>query len=111
MLSNELEYCLNEAFQAAREVRHEFMTVEHLLLSILDTPKVREILRACGADTHKLKSELKTFIDETTPRLAEDDETRTAAAYGTNYERLRRVKAAYDPENLFRVNRNVAPAG
>jgi ATP-dependent Clp protease ATP-binding subunit ClpA len=46
VLSNELEYCLNDAFQSAREARHEFMTVEHLLLAILDTPKVREILRA-----------------------------------------------------------------
>lgn len=44
-------------------------------------------------------------------QLAEDDEARTAAAYGTNYERLRRAKATYDPENLFRVNRNVSPAG
>ena len=53
MLSSELEICLNEAFQGARDARHEFMTVEHLLLAIIDTPKVREILRACGADaTH-----------------------------------------------------------
>ncbi len=50
MLSSELEFCLNEAFQPAREARHEFMTVEHLLLAIIDTPTVREILRACGAD-------------------------------------------------------------
>ncbi|HEU4529539.1 MAG TPA: ATP-dependent Clp protease ATP-binding subunit ClpA [Steroidobacteraceae bacterium] len=82
MLSNELEYCLNEAFQSAREARHEFMTVEHLLLCILDTPKVREVLRACGADTHKLKSELKTFIDETTPRLAEDDDREVQPTLG-----------------------------
>ncbi len=82
MLSNELEYCLNEAFQAAREARHEFMTVEHLLLCILDTPKVREVLRACGADTHKLKTELKTFIDETTPRLAEDDDREVQPTLG-----------------------------
>ena len=53
MLSSELEIRLNEAFQAAREARHEFMTVEHLLLAIIDTPKVREILRACGADVAK----------------------------------------------------------
>ena len=43
-------------------------------------------------------------------QLAEDDATRTSEAYGKNYERLRRVKAAYDPENLFRVNRNIPPA-
>jgi ATP-dependent Clp protease ATP-binding subunit ClpA len=74
MLSSELEICLNEAFQAARDARHEFMTVEHLLLAIVDTPKVREVLRACGADVGKLRKDLKDFIDQTTPRLkAEDD--------------------------------------
>ncbi len=69
MLSQELEFCLNDAFAGAREARHEFMTVEHLLLAIVDTPKVREILKSCGADTGKLKTELKQFIDQTTPRL------------------------------------------
>ncbi len=54
MLSNELEYCLNDAFQQAREARHEYLTVEHLLLAILDAPKVREVLKACGADLLKL---------------------------------------------------------
>ncbi len=82
MLSNELEYCLNDAFQGAREARHEFMTVEHLLLAILDTPKVREILRACGADTQKLRNELKSFIDQNTPRLAEDDEREVQPTLG-----------------------------
>ena len=52
MLSSELEFCLNEAFQNARDNRHEFMTVEHLLLALLDIPKVHEILKAC--DTHDL---------------------------------------------------------
>ena len=69
MLSQELEFCLNDAFAGAREARHEFMTVEHLLLAIVDTPKIREILKSCGADTAKLKTELKQFIDQTTPRL------------------------------------------
>jgi ATP-dependent Clp protease ATP-binding subunit ClpA len=69
VLSQELEFCLNDAFAAAREARHEFMTVEHLLLAIVDTPKIREILKSCGADTAKLKTELKQFIDQTTPRL------------------------------------------
>ena len=55
MLSQELEFCLNDAFAGAREARHEFMTVEHLLLAIVDTPKVREVLKSCGADTAKLK--------------------------------------------------------
>ncbi len=69
MHSQELEFCLNDAFAGAREARHEFMTVEHLLLAIVDTPKVREVLKSCGADTAKLKTELKQFIDQTTPRL------------------------------------------
>jgi ATP-dependent Clp protease ATP-binding subunit ClpA len=69
VLSQELEFCLNDAFAGAREARHEFMTVEHLLLAIIDAPKIREILKSCGADTAKLKVELKQFIDQTTPRL------------------------------------------
>jgi ATP-dependent Clp protease ATP-binding subunit ClpA len=69
VLSQELEFCLNDAFAGAREARHEFMTVEHLLLAIVDAPKVREVLKSCGADTAKLKTELKQFIDQTTPRL------------------------------------------
>jgi len=69
VLSQELEYCLNDAFQSARDARHEFMTVEHLLLAIAETPRVREILKACGGDTAKLKVELKQFIEQTTPRL------------------------------------------
>jgi ATP-dependent Clp protease ATP-binding subunit ClpA len=82
VLSNELEYCLNEAFQNAREARHEFMTVEHLLLAILDTPKVREILRACGADMAKLKGDLAAFIEQTTPRLPEDDDREVQPTLG-----------------------------
>ncbi len=82
MLSNELEYCLNEAFQSAREARHEFMTVEHLLLAIVDTPKVREILRACGADTAKLCTELKTFVDQTTPRIPPEDDREVQPTLG-----------------------------
>src|SRR2546421_12509796 len=54
--------------------RHEYLTVEHLLLAILDTPKVREVLRACGADLGKLKQELKEHIDRSTPRLEEGEE-------------------------------------
>jgi ATP-dependent Clp protease ATP-binding subunit ClpA len=73
MLSSELEYCLNEAFQKAREAQHEFITVEHLLLALLDTPKVHEILQACGADITQLRRDLTKFITESTPRLHNDD--------------------------------------
>ena len=82
MLSSELEICLNEAFQSAREARHEFMTVEHLLLAIVDTPKVREILRACGADVIRLRKDLKDFIDQTTPRLKDDDDREVQPTLG-----------------------------
>ncbi|MES1195383.1 MAG: ATP-dependent Clp protease ATP-binding subunit ClpA [Steroidobacter sp.] len=82
MLSSELELCLNEAFQSAREARHEFMTVEHLLLAIIDTPKVREVLRACGADMVRLRKELQEFIDQTTPRLKEGDDREVQPTLG-----------------------------
>ncbi len=82
MLSSELEICLNEAFQSAREARHEFMTVEHLLLAIVDTPKVREIHRACGADVARLRKDLKDFIDQTTPRLKDDDDREVQPTLG-----------------------------
>jgi len=75
VLSSELETCLNGAFAQAREARHEFLTVEHLLLSILDAPRVREILKAGGADIRRLGDELRRHIDDTTPRMkaGEDD--------------------------------------
>ncbi len=82
MLSSELEICLNEAFQAAREARHEFMTVEHLLLAIIDTPKVQEILRGCGADATRLRKELQEFIEQTTPRLKQDDDREVQPTLG-----------------------------
>src|ERR1700721_3113922 len=77
-----LEYCLNDAFHQAREARREYLTVEHLLLAILDTPKVREVLRACGADLSKLKQELKDHIDQSTPRLEEGEEREAQPTLG-----------------------------
>jgi ATP-dependent Clp protease ATP-binding subunit ClpA len=82
VLSSELEYCLNDAFHRAREARHEYLTVEHLLLAILDTPKVREILRACGADLTKLKQELKDHVDQATPHLEESEEREVQPTLG-----------------------------
>jgi ATP-dependent Clp protease ATP-binding subunit ClpA len=82
VLSNELEYCLNDAFHQAREARHEYLTVEHLLLAILDTPRVREILRACGADLGKLKQELKDHIEQSTPRVEEGEEREVQPTLG-----------------------------
>jgi ATP-dependent Clp protease ATP-binding subunit ClpA len=74
MLSSELEFCLNEAFQGARDRRHEFMTVEHLLLALLDIPRVHEILKSCDTDVGQLRRELIEFIDEATPLMPLGDE-------------------------------------
>ena len=82
MLSNELEYCLNDAFHQAREARHEYLTVEHLLLAILDTPKVREVLRACGADLGRMRQELKDHIEQSTPRVADGAEREVQPTLG-----------------------------
>ena len=82
MLSAELEYCLNEAFQTARNNRHEFMTVEHLLLAISDIPGVVEILKACGTDLPRLRKDLLDHIEETTPLLSGDSEQEVAPTLG-----------------------------
>ena len=82
MLSSELEFCLNEAFQRARERRHEFMTVEHLLLALLDIPAVHEILKACDANIQELRRQLTECIDEQTPLLADEDETEVQPTLG-----------------------------
>jgi ATP-dependent Clp protease ATP-binding subunit ClpA len=82
LLSNELEHCLNAAFQAARDARHEYMTVEHLLLSIIDTPSIQEILKACGAQPAPLRAELAAFIADSTPKLTLDDDREVQPTLG-----------------------------
>ena len=82
MLSSELEFCLNEAFQKARDQRHEFMTVEHLLLALLDIPRIHEVLKACGSNIPELRRQLVEFIDEQTPLLDVDDETEVQPTLG-----------------------------
>jgi ATP-dependent Clp protease ATP-binding subunit ClpA len=62
VLSSELESCLNQAFRRARSAHHEFLTVEHLLLAILDTPSVGEVLTGCGADLDQLSADLQQHI-------------------------------------------------
>jgi len=69
MLSKELEYSLNAAFRKAYERRHEFITVEHLLLAILDNLAAIEVLRSCGCNIELLRKELEEFLDETTPLI------------------------------------------
>jgi ATP-dependent Clp protease ATP-binding subunit ClpA len=67
MLDKELEYTLNTAFKEARNKRHEFVTVEHLLLALLDNSSALDVLKACGANIGRLRSNLLEFIDRTTP--------------------------------------------
>ncbi|AAO90705.1 ATP-dependent Clp protease ATP-binding subunit ClpA [Coxiella burnetii] len=69
MFSKALEKTLNRAFSQAREKRHEFITVEHLLLALLDNPEAGRVLSACGANLERLRAGLGIFIDETTPHI------------------------------------------
>ena len=82
MLSKELEVTLNLAFKAAREQRHEFMTIEHLLLALIDNPTAAKVLRACGADLNQLRRQLTDFIRENSPALPEDEERDTQPTLG-----------------------------
>ena len=82
MLSKELEVTLNTAFREAREKRHEFMTVEHLLMALIDNPAAAKVLRACGAELSKLKEELRTYLDENIPTLSARDDRETQPTLG-----------------------------
>ena len=82
MLSKELEFTLNLAFKEAREKNHEFMTVEHLLYALLGNPSAVEVLRACGGDLELLKQDVGTFLEETTPKLSDDDTRETQPTLG-----------------------------
>ncbi len=74
MLNKELEFTLNQAFKDAKERSHEFMTVDHLLLALLDNPAAVTVLRACGADIGKLRAQVREFVDHTTPLIPDGDE-------------------------------------
>jgi ATP-dependent Clp protease ATP-binding subunit ClpA len=76
MLNRELEQTLNDAFKEARVKRHEFMTVEHLLLSLLDNEAALVVLNACGSDIGKLRKDLNEFVNSTTPLIQEQDDER-----------------------------------
>ena len=73
MLDKELEQTLNNAFREAREQHHEFMTVEHLLLALLDNPSATSVLKACGANLNSLHSDLIKFIQENSPIIEDED--------------------------------------
>lgn len=76
MLNKELEETLNSAFKVARDNRHEFMTVEHLLLAMLDNKDANNVLTACGVELKKLSKNLLQFINSTTPLINESDDER-----------------------------------
>jgi ATP-dependent Clp protease ATP-binding subunit ClpA len=73
MLNKELEYTLNSAFQSAKQLRYEYITVEHLLLHLLDNPAASNVLQGLGVDVNHVRQQLQMFIDQNTPRLPEDD--------------------------------------
>ncbi len=82
MISQELEVTLHMAFVDARSARHEFITVEHLLLVLLDNAAAREVLTACDADIEQLRSKLRAFIDANTPIVGGSDEVDTQPTLG-----------------------------
>ncbi len=82
MLDKELELTLNNAFREARELRHEFMTVEHLLLALLDNPSATRVLNACGANLNGLHSDLVSFIQQNSPIIEDGDDRETQPTLG-----------------------------
>jgi ATP-dependent Clp protease ATP-binding subunit ClpA len=82
MLSTELEGCLNHAIRDAHLHRHEYLTVEHLLLALTEVPTVREVLEACGCELKRLVDALKSHIDNKTPSLAAGDEREVQPTLG-----------------------------
>jgi ATP-dependent Clp protease ATP-binding subunit ClpA len=82
MIAQELEVSLHMAFVEARQQRHEFITVEHLLLALLDNPSAAEVLRACAANLDELRKSLTQFIKENTPMVGGTDEVDTQPTLG-----------------------------
>ncbi|BAL96509.1 ATP-dependent Clp protease ATP-binding subunit ClpA [Rubrivivax gelatinosus] len=82
MIAQELEVSLRMAFVEARQQRHEFITVEHLLMALLDNPSAAEVLRACAANIEDLRKSLATFIKENTPTVSGSEEVDTQPTLG-----------------------------
>ena len=82
MIAQELEVSLHMAFVEARQKQHEFITVEHLLLAMLDNPSAAEVLKACGVELEELRGVLTDFINEHTPRLAPHSDADTQPTQG-----------------------------
>ncbi|MEO1848371.1 MAG: Clp protease N-terminal domain-containing protein, partial [Pseudomonadota bacterium] len=82
MLSSELESSLNSAIQTARDARHQYITVEHLLAALLDNPPAVKAIRACGAEVRGLREKLEEFLDEYVPVLSEEEDIDPQPALG-----------------------------
>ena len=82
MFSKDLEYSIGQCYKRAREARDEYMTVEHLLLALLDNPSAETVLKACGTDFHRLRSDLEQAIASSVSRLADDDGRDTQPTLG-----------------------------
>jgi ATP-dependent Clp protease ATP-binding subunit ClpA len=82
MFSKDLEHTIGQCYKRAREARHEYMTVEHLLLALLDNPSAEVVLKACNADFPRLRSELEQAIDTSVARLTDDDGRDTQPTLG-----------------------------
>ncbi|MEY2864886.1 MAG: ATP-binding protease component [Pseudomonadota bacterium] len=82
MIAQELEVSLHMAFMDARQKRHELITVEHLLLAMLDNPSAAEVLKACGSNIDMLRNELTQYIDDHTPTISGEDEVDTQPTLG-----------------------------
>src|SRR5215469_5754028 len=82
MIAQELEVSLHMAFMEARQARHEFITVEHLLLALLDNPTAAEVLRACAAHIEDLRQNLRNFIHDNTPTVPGTDDVDTQPTLG-----------------------------
>ena len=82
MFSKDLEFTIGQCYKRAREARHEFMTVEHLLLALLDNPSAETVLKACNADFSRLRGELEQAIDNSVARLGDDDGRDTQPTLG-----------------------------
>jgi ATP-dependent Clp protease ATP-binding subunit ClpA len=82
MIAQELEVSLHMAFMDARQKRHELITVEHLLLAMLDNPSAAEVLKACGSNIEILRNELTQYIDDHTPTITGEDEVDTQPTLG-----------------------------
>jgi len=112
MIAQELEVSLHMAFVEARQARHEFITVEHLLLALLDNPSAAEVLRACACNIEDLRKSLQNFVSDNTPVLPQSGRYEVRFAYTAQANRATNVPVTIlhaDGENTVVVNQREAP--